>query len=69
MHNNAAVDDPFAVTQWPLLIRTAVIMRTAAANILSCVRPNCFITTDVGRCSNMAVDLASNYKEITYILQ
>jgi hypothetical protein len=69
MHNNATVDDPFAVMQRPLLIRTAVIMRTAAANILSSVRPNYFITTDVGRCSNIAVDLASNYKEITHILQ
>jgi hypothetical protein len=60
MHNNAAVDDPFAVMQQPLLSSTAVRERSAAANILSYLWPKYFITTDMGRCSNIAGYLASN---------
>jgi hypothetical protein len=58
VHSNAAVDDPFAAMQQPVLSRTAVKRRSAAANILSFLWPKHFITTDVGRCSNIVVELA-----------
>lgn len=68
MHNNAVVLDPSAVTQCSLLVRTAVIMLTTAANILSYLRLDSYITADVGRCCIIAVGLAENYDEIIHIL-